>query len=49
MEAPRLEKLLYKYFGEESRIRSYENVEAGVKADNFLLIVGESIIFGANK
>ena len=44
-----MEKLLYKYFGEESRIRSYENVEAGVKADNFLLIVGESIIFGANK
>jgi hypothetical protein len=40
-----MEKLMAKYAG-EIKTRTYENKETGERADNFLLIVGESIIFG---
>jgi len=43
-----MEDLLRKYAG-EIKIRTYENKNTGEKADNFLLVVGESIIFGAGK
>ena len=41
-----MENLMAKYAG-EIKTRTYENKETGERADNFLLVVGESIIFGA--
>ncbi|KUK85452.1 MAG: Lipoprotein [Synergistales bacterium 58_81] len=40
-----MKKLLVKHAG-ESQFNTYNNVATGEKADNFLLVVGESIIFG---
>lgn len=40
-----MKKLLVKHAG-ECQFNTYNNVATGEKADNFLLVVGESIIFG---